>query len=81
MSLSNFTPLSKLGEGSFSTVVKVRRKKDGKVYAMKQVPVTQLPEKDRESAVNEVRLLASIRHPNIISYKEAFIDEPSKVLW
>lgn len=81
MSLGQFTPLGKLGTGSFSTVMKVRRKKDGKVYALKQVPVTQLTEKDRDSAVNEVRLLASIHHANIISYKEAFIDDTSKTLW
>ena len=27
------------------------------------------------NALNEVRILASIRHPNIIGYKEVFIDE------
>ena len=41
----------------------------------------QLTEKEKENALNEVRILASIKHPNIISYKEAFIDEPSSTLW
>jgi NIMA (never in mitosis gene a)-related kinase len=41
----------------------------------------QLSEKERENALNEVRILASIDHPNIISYKEAFIDEESASLW
>ena len=31
-------------------------------------------EKDKENAINEVRILASIRHPNVISYREAFFD-------
>lgn len=31
--------------------------------------------------MNEVRILASIKHPNIISYREAFIDIPSNSLW
>ena len=30
------------------------------------------------NALNEVRILASIRHPNIIGYKEVFIDEGFK---
>ena len=30
--------------------------------------------KDKENAVNEVRIIASIKHPNVIAYKEAFID-------
>ena len=28
-----------------------------------------------------MRILASIKHPNVISYKEAFIDHPSSTLW
>lgn len=37
MSLSDFVFLSKIGEGSFSSVHKVNRTSDGKVYALKQV--------------------------------------------
>jgi NIMA (never in mitosis gene a)-related kinase len=39
-----------------------------------------LTEKERENALNEVRILASIDEPNVISYKEAFIDESSQSL-
>lgn len=37
MSLSDFLFLSKIGQGSFSSVHKVNRTSDGKVYALKQV--------------------------------------------
>lgn len=37
-SLRDFIPLEKLGEGSFSTVYKVKRVSDGKLYALKKVP-------------------------------------------
>jgi NIMA (never in mitosis gene a)-related kinase len=40
-----------------------------------------LSEKERHNALNEVRILASIKHPNIIAYKEAFIDDASQSLW
>lgn len=39
-----------------------------------------LKEKEKENALNQVRLLASIDHPNMISYKQAFFDEPSECL-
>jgi NIMA (never in mitosis gene a)-related kinase len=43
--------------------------------------MVKLSDKEKENALNEVRILASIKHPNICSYKEAFIDEPSSSLW
>lgn len=37
--------------------------------------------KDKENAINEVRIIANINHPNVISYKEAFVDNESESLW
>lgn len=37
--LKNFVPLGKIGEGAFSSVFKVRRVDDGRIYALKKVPV------------------------------------------
>jgi len=51
------------------------------VYALKKVKMLNLSEKEKENALNEVRILASISHPNVVSYKEAFIDESSSSLW
>lgn len=78
MSLSDFVEICKLGEGAYSTVMKVRRKSDDKIYALKKVFLQKLSKKEKENALNEVRILASISNPNIISYKEAFlIENPS----
>lgn len=41
----------------------------------------ELTDKEKQNALNEVRILASIKHPNIVSYKEAFIDDASSTLW
>lgn len=54
---------------------------DGTEYALKKVKLTNLSEKEKQNALNEVRILASIRDNNIIAYKEVFIDEPSSSLW
>lgn len=40
----------------------------------------KLSDKEKENALNEVRILASIKHTNICSYHEAFIDETSSAL-
>lgn len=81
MSLSDFQILSKLGEGTYSIVYKAIRLSDGQVYALKIVKISMLKEKEKQNALNEVRILASINHENIISYKQAFFDETSNCLW
>jgi len=51
------------------------------VYALKKVRLNHLSGKERENAINEVRILASITHNNVISYKEAFIEPTTESLW
>jgi NIMA (never in mitosis gene a)-related kinase 1/4/5 len=80
MSLKDFEIITKIGEGSYSTVYKVKRITDDHIYALKKVRLVNLKEKEKRNALNEIRILASVKHPNIISYKEAFFDEDSKSL-
>ena len=80
MSLKNFEIGKQLGKGAFGSVYIVKRKDDGITYALKSVPTTSLSHKELESALNEVRLLASLQHPNVIGYKEAFFEESNKTL-
>ena len=80
MSIKDFQILNRLGEGSFSSVWKVKRISDGKEYAMKKVKMNSLSDKEKQNALNEVRILASISSPYIIGYKEAFIDDTSMTL-
>jgi NIMA (never in mitosis gene a)-related kinase len=47
---------------------------------MKQVKIVGLSKKERNNAFNEVRILASLSHKNIIGYKEAFYDKSSETL-
>jgi NIMA (never in mitosis gene a)-related kinase len=44
------------------------------------VKLGKLNEKEKENALNEVRILASIEHPNIVAYKDAFFEESSQTL-
>ena len=78
--MNDFQITSKLGEGAYSIVYKVRRLIDGNIYALKKVKLINLSEKERKNALNEVRLLASIKSKFVISYKEAFFDERDNTL-
>jgi NIMA (never in mitosis gene a)-related kinase len=76
-----FDLTSCVGEGAYSSVYHVRRFMDNKTYALKKVKMGKLSDKEQENALNEVRILASIRHKSICSYHEAFMDEASQSLW
>ena len=78
--ISDFTIIKKLGDGAYSSVFKVKRKDDPCIYALKNVKMLSLSEKEKENALNEVRILASIDHPNVIAYRDAFIDESTSSL-
>ena len=78
--MKNFQVLNKLGEGAFSIVYKVKRLSDGQIYALKKVKMGTLSMKEKENALNEVRILASCQHVNIIGYKEAFFEDSTSCL-
>lgn len=65
----------------------MRRKEDGQIYALKkvtslfmQIRMAKIKEKDKNNALNEIRILASEGGGNIIAFKEAFYDEGSSCL-
>ena len=78
--MDGFIILDKIGEGSFSSVYKVKRIEDGIVYALKRVKFTKLKEKEKLNSLNEIRILSSINNQNVISYKEAFFVEKDSTL-
>ena len=69
-----------LGKGSYGIVYRVKRKSDGVVYALKEADVRKMSPVERMDAVNEIRLLASVRHQNVVRYHEAFLDGESGCL-
>lgn len=39
--------------------------------------MTNLSDKEKMNAINEVRLIASVKSPSIVCYKEAFVTDNS----
>lgn len=59
----------------------MKRHEDGQEYALKKVKIQNLSDREKENALNEVRILASVKNPYVASYKQAFFDESSSSLW
>ena len=50
-----------LGDGAYSEVFRVKRLTDQQEYALKKVKMGKLTSKEKENALNEVRILASVK--------------------
>ena len=72
--MADFIITQALGKGSYGSVFKVKRKQDNPFYAVKEVNIKKLQPKEREDAVNEIRIMASIKHKNIVRYCDAFVE-------
>ena len=58
----------------------VNRLTDARQVVIKQIPVEDLGKEERFSALNEVKVLAMLQHPNIIAYYDNFVAEKSLMI-
>ena len=74
-SIKDFEVLNKLGQGSFGTVFKVRRKADKNLYVMKIINISQMDRRGQHESINEVKILASLDSPYIVKYYDSFVED------
>jgi NIMA (never in mitosis gene a)-related kinase len=48
--------------------------REGKLYVMKIIDMSRMDQKQRKDAINEVKVLSSLKHPYIVSYRESFAE-------
>ena len=58
----------------------MKRLTDSRQVVIKQIPVEDLGKEERFSALNEVKVLAMLQHPNIIGYYDNFVAEKSLMI-
>lgn len=66
-----------IGQGGFGIVVEAQNKMDKGVYAVKKVFENPGEEVWMKEMVREIKLLASLSHPNIVDYKQAWVERDS----
>lgn len=81
LSGKGYKVLQKVGQGTYATVFKAIQQKDGTTVAIKAISVAKLSAKQTESTLNEIRIICSVSHPNIVKYYDAFIDEFNRDLY
>lgn len=67
--------MKQVGKGGFGKVWLVKRKKDGKMYAMKEMYKPRvLSKRSITSVMNERNILSELNHPFIVNMTQAFQD-------
>ena len=74
LSRDNFRLGEVLGSGTFGTVYKATRRRDGHECVIKQIKTGRLSRIECEHAANEVALLSSLSHVHVINYEGNFVD-------
>ena len=64
----------------YRTVHLCRRLADKKLIIIKQIPVEQMTKEERQAALNEVKVLSMLCHPNIIQYYENFLEDKALMI-
>ena len=80
MSLIDFEILEYLeNEGNY-LILKVKKKKNNLFYLLKKVNIELIDNIRKQNLINEIKILSSLTHPNIIGYKQSFFDKYSNTM-
>lgn len=72
--MSNYEKGKFLSKGAFGSAFLAKCKRTQKDYVVKMVEIEKLSRKERDAARKECGILGSLKHPNIIEYRESFED-------
>ncbi|CAE7471004.1 NEK4 [Symbiodinium natans] len=66
--------LRSIGSGSFGQVFLVLHKEENREFVMKSIDLHSASDDGRQQMELEVQLLRTMQHPNIVAYRDSFID-------
>ncbi|XP_032300431.1 serine/threonine-protein kinase Nek1 isoform X5 [Coturnix japonica] len=70
--MDKYIKVQKIGEGSFGKAFLVKDKENSQQYVIKEINISKMSNKEREESRREVAVLANMKHPNIVLYRESF---------
>ncbi|XP_072248298.1 serine/threonine-protein kinase Nek8 isoform X1 [Leuresthes tenuis] len=78
--MEKYEKIKVVGRGAFGIVHLCRRRSDGALVILKEIPVEQMSRDERLAAQNECQVLKLLNHPNIIEYYENFLEDKALMI-
>mmetsp|Transcript_105327 Transcript_105327/g.298122 ORF Transcript_105327/g.298122 Transcript_105327/m.298122 type:complete len:416 (-) Transcript_105327:59-1306(-) len=75
----SYTKIREIGQGTYGKAVLVNDR-EGKHYVMKVIDMSRMDSKQRKDSINEVKVLSSLKHPYVVSYRESYTENRNLVI-
>lgn len=71
--MNQYRIVERMTSGSFGVVFKAVRLSDNRILVLKRVPLAELDEAAKRTAMHEVELMQQLHHPHIVAHRDAFM--------
>ncbi|EAR96270.2 plant dual-specificity MAP kinase kinase family domain protein (macronuclear) [Tetrahymena thermophila SB210] len=78
--LAQYQELEIIGRGNFGSATLVKEIATQILFIAKKIILAGLKEREQESAKQEAELLKSLKHPNIVAYKDSFMIDGTLII-
>lgn len=75
--MEDYAVIEQIGRGGFGATFLVLHKPQNKKYVLKKIRLSKQTEKFTRTAYQEMNLIAKLRHPYILEYKDVWVDKGS----
>ncbi|TMW69389.1 hypothetical protein Poli38472_001545 [Pythium oligandrum] len=72
--MHKYEELKCIGRGSYGSAHLVTERATADRYVIKKIPMELLSEQEKVQSFREVELLSTLKHPNVVEYKESFVE-------